>query len=132
MTSIHHPASDGRRPPVGGSRAHSDEADSVYRRAWWSLALFPVSFVAAFVIGEGLISMLTDDVDDAALWEMLVAAVPAMVVFAVPGVLAVVLGRKAMRLGRPEGRWPAIVGAVIGVGFVLQNAAAYLLGLLFG
>jgi hypothetical protein len=30
-------------------------ADLAYRRAWWSLALYPLTFVAAFVVGEALI-----------------------------------------------------------------------------
>ena len=69
---------------------------SAYRRAWWSLLLYPVAAVAAFVIGEGLFSLLHGDVGDAAIWVVLVAAVPALVVFAIPGVLAVMQGRTAI------------------------------------
>lgn len=130
--STGNPASTGHGAPAGGMFVHRDEADKAYHRAWWSLALYPVSFAGAFAIGEGLYSALTDGAGDAAFWQVMVAGIPAMIVFIVPGVLAVWQGRKAMRLGRPEGRWPAIVGAVIGGGFVLQNAAAYVLGLLFG
>ena len=79
-------------------------ADIAYRRAWWSLALYPVALVAAFAIGEGLITLLTDDVDDPTFWQVLVAGIPALLVFVVPGILAVTQGRKAMRLGCTGGK----------------------------
>lgn len=107
-------------------------ADTAYRRAWWSLALYPIAFVAAFVIGEGLLSVLTDDAADAAVWQVLVAASPALLVFLVPGILAVVHGRTAVRLGRTDGKVPAIVGAVIGLGFVGMNLLSYVVGLVVG
>lgn len=59
---------------------------------------------------------------------MLVAVIPALLVFAIPGILSVVQGRKAMRLGRKDGRVPAMIGAGIAVGFVLLNVASYLFG----
>lgn len=113
-------------------KAPSSAADRAYRRAWWSLALYPVSIVAAFVVGEGLISVLTDDASHPALWQVLLAAVPALVVMVLPGVAAVHEGRVARRLGRPDGSVPATVGAAIGIGFVAMNAASYLLGLVVG
>ena len=115
--------------PVPGPHDHRDRH---YRRAWWSLALYPVTFVAAFVIGEGIHSMLTDDARDAAFWEVLLAATPALLVFVIPGILAVTQGRAAMRLGRRDGRVPAVVGAAIGIGFVGINVASYLVGLVVG
>jgi len=117
--------------PAGGSQ-HRGPADVAYRRAWLSLALYPVAFVAAFVIGEGLISLLTNDAADAALWQVLVAATPALLVFVIPGILAVIQGRKAMRLGRSDGKQPAFVGAAIGIGFVGLNALQYVAGLVVG
>ena len=107
-------------------------ADIAYRRAWWSLALYPVALVAAFAIGEGLITLLTDDVGDPTFWQVLVAGIPALIVFVVPGILAVTQGRKAMRLGRTDGKAPAILGAVIAIAFVGQNMLSYLIGLIFG
>jgi hypothetical protein len=105
-------------------------ADVAYRRAWWSLALFPLSFVGAFLVGEGLYTLLTDDAADAPVWAALAAGVPALVVFSVPAVLAVVLGRRAMRLGRDAGKVPAIVGLAVAVAFVAQNLLAFVVGLL--
>ena len=88
-----------------------------------------MSFVAAFVTGEGLISLLTDEPDEPAFWQVLLAGFPALLVFVVPGVLAVALGRRAMRLGRRDGLTPAVVGATVGLAFVGVNVASYLLGL---
>lgn len=126
------PASQRPGAESGRTGVHSDSADRAYRRAWWSLALYPVTFVAAFVIGEGILSVLTEDPGDAAFWKVLVAATPALLVFVIPGILAVTLGRKAMRLGRSAGRAPAIVGAAIGIGFVGLNLASYILGRIVG
>lgn len=109
---------------------HPAAADRAYRRAWWSLALYPVTFVGAFVVGEGLASMLTAQGEDPTFWQVVVAATPALLVFVVPGVLSVVEGRRAMRLGRPDGKLPALIGAVIGLGFIGLNLASYLLGLI--
>ncbi len=100
-------------------------ADAAYRRAWWSLALYPITFVAAFVVGEGLFSWL-DNGDDNPFWVPLVSATPAVLIFIVPGALSVLQGRKAMRLGRGGGKTPAIIGAAIGAGFVLLNLMSYL------
>ena len=118
---------------VAGSagRGTRERADVAYRRAWWSLALYPVSFVAAFVVGEGLFSLLDDETGDPTPWVVLSAAVPALVIFVLPGVLAVVQGRKAIRLGRPDGRLPSIVGAAVGAAFVGLNAVSYVLQVVF-
>jgi hypothetical protein len=119
--------------PVGSpAPVRRDPADRAYRRAWWSLALYPVSFVAAFVIGEGLLSALTNGQDDPAVWQVLVAATPALLVFVVPGVLAVSEGRRATRTGRHGGDVPAIIGATVALAFVAQNLVSYLAGLLLG
>jgi hypothetical protein len=113
-----------------GGTAARRAADRACRQAWWSLALYPVTFGAAFAIGEGLISTLAGDPGEADVWEVLAAAVPALIVFAIPAILAVTLGRKAMRLGRQDGRVPAIVGAAISTGFIFLNVASYLVGLI--
>ena len=118
--------------PPGGTTARSDSADGAYRRAWWALALYPVTFGAAFAIGEGILSVLTEDTGVAAFWQVLVAATPALLVFVIPAILAVTLGRRAMRLGRRDGRVPAIAGAVIAIGSVGLNVASYLVGLVAG
>ena len=115
--------------PAGAAAGRRSRADRAYRRAWWSLALYPVSLVAAFVVGEGLLSLLTDDTRDPAFWQVLVAGGPALVVFVIPGILAARQGRVAARLGHPQGRLPARIGSLIGLGFVGLNLASYLVGL---
>lgn len=127
----------GTAPPRPGAHlarraTPAGPADTAYRRAWWSLALYPISFVLAFVIGEGLLSLLADDVAEPAFWEALLSVTPALLVFMVPGVLAVLQGRRAMKLGRPDGRVPALVGAVVGLGFATLNILAFLVGALTG
>jgi Na+-driven multidrug efflux pump len=121
--------------PSAGRRArrlpHRGTADVAWRLAWWSLALYPVCLVAAFVIGDGLISLLANNPGDAALWQVLVAAMPALLVFVIPGILAVTLGRRATRLGRADGKVPAIIGATIAIGFVGLNVLSYVVGRVF-
>lgn len=94
------------------------------RRAWWSLVGFVPSFVLAFVVGEGLITALGYDSASGVtppLWAVIVATVPALVVFVVPAALAVHFGRRAVRLGDHRGRSPMIVALVLAAGFVLLN-----------
>lgn len=111
--------------PAGTGR---DDASHAVMWAWASLLLYPLSFLAAFGIGEGLYSWLADDTADPALWQVLVSAVPALVVFVLPGVLAAWQGRKAVHLGRRAGTVPAVIGVVVGVGFILLNVVAYFAG----
>lgn len=93
-------------------------------RAWWSLLGFVVTFPLAFVIGEGIASALDEPSvgsEPVEWWVMVLAAVPALVVFVLPAVLAVHYGRRAMRLGEPRGRYPMVVAVVVAGGFVLLN-----------
>lgn len=94
------------------------------RRAWWSLALFPLTFVAAFVVGEGLATLYgysTGDTAEAPVWVMLAAGGPALLVFVLPAVLAVVFARRAEREGDRGGRVPIWIGVGLAAAFVLLN-----------
>jgi len=42
-----------------GKPVRNHAADVAYQRAWWVLVLYPLTFAAAFAIGEGMISLLT-------------------------------------------------------------------------
>ncbi|MEZ5193471.1 MAG: hypothetical protein R2734_13885 [Nocardioides sp.] len=64
--------------------ADRSPGDRAYAWAWLSLALYAVSGVAAFVVGEGLATLLDATADDAELWRLAAAAGPALVVFALP------------------------------------------------
>lgn len=117
---------------AGGRAGGNDRGTSAYRRAWWAIAGYPIAFVAAFVIGEGLYTLLGGDDANPPWWAAPLAATPAIVVFVLPGLAAVLLGRRAMRLGRREGRTPAIIGAAIAASFVALNLLSYLAQLVAG
>ncbi len=117
-----------------GTPTYRGIADRAYRRAWWSLALYPVAVVAGFVLGEGLLFLLTggEQEADPPLWAVLLAGVPALLVMVVPGVLAVLQGRRARKFGRSDGWMPAVVGAVIGIAFSGLNGISLLLVRILG
>lgn len=94
------------------------------RRAWWSLALFPVSFVGAFAVGEGLAALLgheTGGTDPAPVWLMVAAAGPALLVFVAPALLSVFFCRRAAQADNPGGRVPMWIGVGLASAFVLLN-----------
>lgn len=106
-----------------GTEVRSAGARDV-RRAWWSLALFPLSFVLAMVVGQGLASLLghpTAGTEDVPVWVMFAAAGPALLVLVAPAVLAVAFARRAEREGDPGGRVPMWVGVGVATAFVLLN-----------
>ena len=106
----------GVRAPAAGARD--------VRRAWWSLALFPLSLAGAFAVGEGLASLFghpAGGTDAAPVWVMLAAAGPALLVFVTPAVLAVVFARRAQREGDHGGRVPMWVAVALATAFVLLN-----------
>ncbi len=105
------------------SRPTSDPAADV-RRAWWSFALFAVSFVAAMVTGEGLAAALghADD-QNVPVGTALAAGLPACLVFALPALVVTWFGRRAIRNGRPDGRTPVTVAWLVAGGFLALNLA---------
>jgi hypothetical protein len=95
--------------------------------AWLCLAGFLVSFPAAFGVGEGLSSLFGYDVGTQIappVWVAVASTVPALIVFAVPGILAWVFGRRARREGDRRGSVPAWIGVSIASAFALTNALA--------
>lgn len=106
-----------------GVHSTSDAVAEV-RRAWWSLLGFVPALGLAFAVGEGLAAALghpSGGADEAPWWVMVVAGVPALVVFALPAVAAVHFARRADRLGDQRGRLPAAVAVAVGAAFVLLN-----------
>jgi hypothetical protein len=84
-------------------------------------------------VGEGLIELLgypSDGEETPPFWAIVVASVPALLLFAVPGLLSLFFSRRARRLGRPDAMVPAIVGLGIAGGFVALNVLSYVLGML--
>jgi hypothetical protein len=81
--------------------------------AWLSLAMIPVAFAVAMVIGEGLISAAgypSGGDELAPLGIALLISVPLTLVAMTPAALAVVLGRRALRQGHRSGRSATIIG----------------------
>lgn len=103
------------------SAATRSPADVAYRRAYLSLLLFVVSFVAAFVVGEGLLTLVADDPESPEWWAVTAAAVPALVVFALPVVVVWTFARRAVRLGRPDARSAVLVAVLVALAFLASN-----------
>ena len=100
-------------------------------RSWWSLALLPVAFVAAFVVGEGLFALYGYEVHGEQAppwWAVAGAALPALAVFAVPMALALHFGRRALLAGDEGAKLPMAIGVAVTAVFVLQNTLAFLVG----
>jgi hypothetical protein len=115
-------------PPVG---AHSSGGRSKnLTRSWIAVALIPVAFVLAFVVGEGLYALLGYKPEDATepLWVLLVAGVPAIVLFLVPCVAAVWYGNKARVEGHRAAVLPLVVGAVLGLWMLVMNTVSLFAG----
>lgn len=111
---------------TAAAHAHSDRT-----RTWWSLALFPLAFVAAFVVGEGLVTLYGYEVHAEASppwWVVLAAGIPALLVFCVPAVVTVYVGRRALKAGDLGARVPMGIAIVLTALFVAQNLLAFLLG----
>lgn len=120
------------RPAVPKPRdVHSKDV----RRAWISVGLLPVAVVLAFVAGEGLASALgyesgSDEL--APLWVAATVGLVAVPIAVAPGALAVWLDLRARRAGDQRGLVPAIVGGVLGIGFIGINLLSYVVGRIAG
>ncbi len=109
--------------PVREDTGHHD-----VRNAWLSMLLLPVAFVLAFFVGEGLIDLLGYPVGgdgEAPLWAVLLASVPAILVFFVPALVSAWFARRAARQGDRRGWVPAGILAVVAIAFLALNVAAY-------
>lgn len=94
-------------------RPTSESAISHLRRAWWCLAATPLAFIAAVVVGNGLLSILGDDPDSETsvpLGHGLLAGIPATLLLIAPTGIAVILGRRAIDEGEARGKVPAVIG----------------------
>jgi hypothetical protein len=104
-------------------------------RAWASLLLFPFAFAAAFGVGEGLASLFgypAGGEEQAPLWVMLAASIPALAVFAAPAVLTTFFARRAARVGNPKGRAPMVIALAVAGGFIALNVVSGVITLVAG
>lgn len=116
--------------PPRARRRTTQPGHSAIVRAWVALACYPISFVAAFAAGEGLLSWYGYSDQNAPLWATVAAAGPALLIFVVPGVFAVAYGLRAFRQGNREGQMPALIGAAVAVGVIALNVVAWVIGAL--
>ena len=115
--------------PSEAGRSDSREV----RRAWWSLMLVPIAFVAAFVVGEGIPAWMGHDsaIASPPWWVIALAFIAALVVFALPLLVTRVFSRRAAAANEPGAWLPLIVsGSIVGA-FALINLGSGLLVLIF-
>lgn len=99
--------------------------------AWVSVALIPVGFLLAILVGESLASALGGD-EGPTLPVMLGAALPAIAVMLLAPIAAIVCGVRARRLGHPLAIIPIILGGAAVAWAVLTNTLPLLLGGMLG
>lgn len=108
-------------------------AHRALRAAWISVGFFVVSFVAAMVLGDWLITVQGyTSGSEVPLGVALRAGLPALLVLIAPAFPAVGFGLRAKRLGAENGQIPAIVGGALGVLAILQNLGNLVLTHWFG
>jgi hypothetical protein len=91
------------------------------RRAWVGVALVPLFFFIAFAVGEGIYALMgyKPENADAPVWAVIVASALVLLVVLIPCVAAVYSGRRAIKSGDRRGMYPAVIGAVAAVGWVV-------------
>lgn len=99
------------QPPRGGRTALT--------RGWIAVALVPVFFILAFAAGEGLLAALGYPGGNAPAWATVVSDMGALVVVLLPCLAAVWFGRRARREGERRGLVPAVIGTLIGLGWLV-------------
>ncbi|WP_024286342.1 hypothetical protein [Cellulomonas sp. KRMCY2] len=121
-----HPHAHLAAPPAGA-------AHRALRAAWISVGFFVVSFVAAMVLGDWLITVQGyASGSDVRVGVALRAGIPALLVLIAPAAPAVWFGLRARRLGAENGVVPALVGGVLGAVAVIQNLGSLALTHWFG
>lgn len=93
-------------------------------RAWIAVILLPLFFLLAFGSGY-LVSwlLLGDDTDYTHLtaWQVVLVAVPTVVIMLLPCVAAVRYGRRVVRAGRAVGWLPLLIGGTVGIAWTVAN-----------
>lgn len=114
--------------PATASRNPVGRAGHDVRNAWLSVVLLPIAFGLAFLIGEGLIGILGYPVGEQdsqpPLWAILLATVPALLVFCVPALVSTWFARRAAAHGDRRGWVPAILLSLIALAFIAMNVFA--------
>ena len=123
--------SDSSRPS-GTPADPAPKADRrVLRNAWISVALIPVAFVVAMLLGDWLLSLQgyeSGSEQFPPVGVSLLAGIPALVVMIAPAVTAMWFGLKARRQGLARGIVPAVIGGVFIGRAIITNLLPRLLG----
>ena len=98
------------------------------RNAWIAVALIPVVFAAAIVIGEVVIGALGYPAGGKTPPAGLRAAVgiPATLLLVAPGVIAGICGLRARRAGEPRGLVPGVIGIAAAAILLLQSILGFI------
>ncbi len=114
--------------PVTPAPAPRDDHD--VRLAWACLLAAPVAFVLAFVVGEGIATVMSvEEGSTPPVGVAVLVLLMAVALFGVPTALVWRFANRARARGDDRGRVPAIVLTVIAVGFVGLNLLSWLLAL---
>lgn len=107
-------------------------ARRLLRVAWVSVALIPVSFVVAMVLGDWLLSVqgYSSGEEDLPLKAVLLAGLPALLVLLMPSIAAIWFGLRAKRRGAPQGFIPVAIGATVAAASVALNSVSVIARLL--
>jgi hypothetical protein len=116
----HHAVSDMKNDPKG---SHRD-----LRNAWIAVALIPVAFAAAIMLGEVVIGALGYPAGGKTPPAGLRAAVgiPATLLLVAPGVIAGIYGLRARRAGEPRGLVPGVIGIAAAAILLLQSILGFI------
>lgn len=112
---------------IPSARRQDDQPGHDVSNAWLSIFLLPVAFGFSFLIGEGLIGLLGYPVggdSSAPLWAILLATIPALLVFCVPAVVSTWFAGRAAIHGDRRGWVPAFLLGIIAVAFIAMNILA--------
>jgi TctA family transporter len=90
------------------------------RRAWVGVATVPLFFIIAFAVGEGIYAVMgyKPENADAPVWAVVVTSALVLAVVLIPCVSAVYYGRRAIKHGDHRGLYPAVIGAIAGLGLI--------------
>lgn len=110
-------ATQGERP------TQSPPAGFWLGRAWMAVALIPVFFLISFAAAQVLYSLMGYQPENAGipLWVDLVATIPAIALFLIPCVAAVLYGRRVNSASDRRGLVPLCIGALAGLGFLILS-----------
>ncbi|RTL69562.1 MAG: hypothetical protein EKK42_05435 [Pseudonocardiaceae bacterium] len=92
------------------------------------MAVTPLGYLAATLLGDGLLALQGYPSGAAPAPAVAVAATPALALLLAPPVAAVVFGLRARSLGRASGAVPALLGGSVAIASLAVNLVALVHG----